>query len=158
MLLEESCFAEPWSRKNLEAELTGNQFSRLFVVPHPGETGSHPPLIAYLCCWIVFEELRFLNLAVWKDFRRQGLASSLIKQSILEGIQAGCRRGLLEVRASNHMAQQLYQMFNFQAYATRKSYYTNPIEDAILMILDPLTLSQKENTSKTELNTKIPLQ
>lgn len=153
LFLEESCFAEPWSRKNLEAELKGNQFSRLFVVPHPSGTGSQPPLIAYLCCWIVFEELRFLNLAVWKDFRRQGIARTLISHTIFEGIKAGCRRGLLEVRSSNYMAQQLYARCNFQAYATRKSYYTNPVEDAILMVLDPLDGFLSEGISQASHNT-----
>ncbi len=33
--LEEACFSDPWSRKSFEAELAGNQFSRLFVVLHP---------------------------------------------------------------------------------------------------------------------------
>ena len=36
-------------------------------------------------------------------------------------------------------AKNLYEFFHFQAYAKRKSYYTNPTEDAILMILEPLT-------------------
>jgi ribosomal-protein-alanine N-acetyltransferase len=45
---------------------------------------------------------------------------------------------MLEVRVSNHAAKKLYESFHFQAYATRKSYYTNPTEDAILMTLEPL--------------------
>ena len=139
--LETACFASPWTRKNFEAELTGNPFSRLLVVPHPHETDPGFPLIAYLCCWLVFDELRFLNLAVEENFRKQGLAKTLIAQSILKGLEGGCQRGLLEVRASNHPARNLYQFFKFKEYATRKSYYTNPDEDAILMVLEPLASS-----------------
>ena len=139
--LEEACFTTPWSRKNFEAELSGNPFSRLFVVSNPQGSESRFPLIAYSCCWVVFEELRFLNVAVSDDFRRQGLAKTLIFQSIQEGLQAGCQRGLLEVRASNHSAKNLYQSFRFTEYARRKSYYTNPDEDAILMVAEPLRSS-----------------
>ncbi|MGD9852227.1 MAG: ribosomal protein S18-alanine N-acetyltransferase [Nitrospirales bacterium] len=139
--LEEACFSVPWSRKSFEAELTGNPFSRLFVVPHPEGAGSAFPLIAYLSCWLVFDELRFLNLAVDEAFRRQGLAKTLIAQAIQQGLENGCQRGLLEVRASNHIARNLYQFFQFKEYARRKSYYTNPDEDAILMASESLTSS-----------------
>ncbi|MDR4496122.1 MAG: ribosomal protein S18-alanine N-acetyltransferase [Nitrospirales bacterium] len=136
--LEEACFSVPWSRKSFEAELTGNPFSRLFVVPHPNGDECSFPLIAYLSCWLVFDELRFLNLAVDEAFRRQGLARTLIAQAIRQGLENGCQRGLLEVRASNHVARRLYQSFQFKEYARRKSYYTNPDEDAILMALESL--------------------
>ena len=39
----------------------------------------------------------------------------------------------LEVRASNVIAQKLYQNLGFKAYHTRKNYYQDPVEDAILM-------------------------
>ena len=44
--LEEVCFAVPWSRKSFEAELQGNQFSQILVVPGPmGPSGLS--LLAY---------------------------------------------------------------------------------------------------------------
>ncbi len=139
--LEEACFSVPWSRKSFEAELTGNPFSRLLVVPHPDGNDSSFPLIAYLAFWLVFDELRFLNLAVDEVFRRKGLAKTLISQAIQLGLENGCKRGLLEVRASNQVAQNLYQSFQFKEYARRKFYYTNPAEDAILMSLESLPSS-----------------
>jgi ribosomal-protein-alanine N-acetyltransferase len=140
--LEEASFAVPWSRKNFEAEVCGNPFSRLLVVPHPRGQEARFPLVAYLCSWVVFEELRFMNLAVEESFRKQGLARTLVTQSIRQGIDEGCRRGLLEVRASNQPARKLYESFKFKEYATRKSYYTNPNEDAILMVLESLSTSR----------------
>jgi ribosomal-protein-alanine N-acetyltransferase len=115
--LEVACFSVPWSKKSFEAELKGNQFCRMLIIPHP-EYGLEVQAIGYICVWVVFEEIRFLNLAVHPEFRRRG--------------------GMLEVRESNHAAKKLYESFHFQAYATRKSYYTNPTEDAILMNLEPL--------------------
>lgn len=135
--LEMACFSVPWSKKSFEAELKGNQFSRILMVPH-SEYGLEVQVIGYICVWMVFEEIRFLNLAIHPEFRRRGLATQLIGEAIRLGREEGCCRGMLEVRESNHAAKKLYESFNFQAYATRKSYYTNPTEDAILMILEPL--------------------
>jgi ribosomal-protein-alanine N-acetyltransferase len=135
--LEVACFSVPWSKKSFEAELEGNQFSRMLIVPHP-EYGLEVQAIGYICVWMVFEEIRFLNLAIQPEFRRRGLATQLIGEAIRLGREEGCCRGMLEVRVSNHAAKKLYESFHFQAYATRKSYYTNPTEDAILMNLEPL--------------------
>lgn len=141
--LEEACFSVPWSRKSFEAELEGNQFSRVFIVPHP-KCVEETPAIGYICAWMVFEEIRFLNLAVHPEFRRMGLATQLISQAMTIGKEEGCCRGMLEVRASNQAARSLYESFHFQPYATRKSYYTDPTEDAILMTLEPLVLSSQK--------------
>ncbi len=51
---------------------------------------------------------------------------------------------MLEVRAGNTAAKNLYEYFNFKAYATRTAYYTNPHEDAILMSLESLEVQEKE--------------
>lgn len=143
--LEEVCFAVPWSRKSFEAELHGNPFSQILVVPGPRET-TDILLVAYICVWVIFEEIRFLNLAVHPQFRRQGVAKQLILQTLRIGVDQGCCRGMLEVRYSNLAARSLYESFKFKEYATRNSYYTNPTEDAILMSLEPISkiISEKK--------------
>jgi [ribosomal protein S18]-alanine N-acetyltransferase len=42
------------------------------------------------------------------------------------------------LRASNHAAHALYRSLGFRDVTTRPTYYTNPIEDALLMELDPI--------------------
>ena len=76
-----------------------------------------------------------MNLAVRSDYRRQGIASHLVRHALGEGMTQGTTRVLLEVRAGNDLAQKLYQALGFQSYGRRRSYYTNPDEDAILMQL-----------------------
>ena len=140
--LERACFADPWSSKHFEAELEGNKFSRIFLVPHPNiKPGSHE-IIGYICAWLIFEEVRFLNLAVIPEFRRQGMAKRLIRGVLNLANEEHCQRGLLEVRESNLAAINLYKSLNFKEYARRKSYYTNPGEDAILMRVEPLSKTQ----------------
>lgn len=151
--LEEACFSVPWSRKSFEAELEGNQFSRTFILPHP-EYEKNSKVIGYICVWVVFEEIRFLNLAVRQEFCRQGLGRKLIHEVLQLAEDAGCCRGMLEVRKSNVPAINLYEYFNFKAYATRKSYYTNPTEDAILMSLEPLGPTTNERSEGAQNHTR----
>jgi ribosomal-protein-alanine N-acetyltransferase len=137
--IEQVSFPVPWSRKSFEAEIQGNEFSVILAARSEVSSGQTRPLVGYICFWLVFDELRFLNLAISPKLRRQGAASQLIARAIGLGFSKGTRRGLLEVRESNQAAQALYKKFGFTVYAKRKSYYTNPDEDAILMSLDPLT-------------------
>ncbi len=147
--LEEACFCVPWSKKSFEAELEGNQFSRVFLLLNP-DHDQKSQAIGYICVWIVFEEIRFLNLAIRQGFRRQGFARKLIRKVLDLAVDAGCCRGMLEVRETNMAAKKLYEYFNFKAYATRKSYYTNPTEDAILMTLEPLGPITNERSEEHE--------
>ena len=141
LAIEKASFSVPWSRKAFEAELIGNDFSVTMVARDGTLHESHGPILAYYCIWIVFEELRFLTLAVHPASRRQRIASRLVVHALHLGLSKGTRRALLEVRESNRDARGLYEKFGFQHYGTRKSYYTNPDEDAILMSLDPLLVS-----------------
>ena len=45
----------------------------------------------------------------------------------------GMRRILLEVRRSNEPAQRLYHRLGFAVAGIRRSYYTHPVEDALVL-------------------------
>ena len=137
--IEEACFSAPWTRKMLEAELSGNPFAHFLLakVVTPGEAGS-VPIVGYVCFWIVFEELRLMNLAVIGSMRRKGIARALVIQALDVGVAQAAMRAILEVRASNHAAHALYRSLGFRDVTTRPTYYINPIEDALLMDLDPI--------------------
>lgn len=137
--IEEACFSAPWTRKMLEAELTGNPFAH-FLLARDGEEGAVGAIIGYLCYWIVFEEVRLMNLAVIESMRHRGIASSLVSAALQTGMSHSAHRAVLEVRVSNRAAQRLYEGFGFTRTAVRPKYYTNPDEDAVLMELDPIVL------------------
>lgn len=135
LAIEQESFLSPWTRGMFEAELQGNPFGRFFGAFGNGEMPPSKRLLGYICYWVVFDELRLMNLAVRPDCRRQGIASHLVRHAVEEGVGQGTTRALLEVRAGNLPAQRLYQTFGFRQYGQRRSYYTNPDEDAILMQL-----------------------
>lgn len=142
--LEEACFSAPWTRKMLEAELTGNRFAH-FCVAIGCEAGkSVESIIGYHCFWIVFEELRLMNLAVRASMRREGIGRALALEAVRVGVELAATRAVLEVRASNGAAQGLYRKLGFVPISTRRQYYANPTEDAVIMELVPLVVPENE--------------
>lgn len=139
LAIEQESFSAPWTRGMFEAELLGNPFGRFQGAFCNDEVAAGKRLLGYICYWVVFDELRLMNLAVRPDSRRRGIASHLVRHAVEDGITQGTTRVLLEVRASNHLAQKLYQTLGFRQYGRRRSYYTNPDEDAILMQLQLAT-------------------
>jgi len=137
--IEEACFSAPWTRKMLEAELSGNPFAHFILakrVPQ-GETGS-VSVVGYLCFWVVFEEVRLMNLAVIESMRHKGIARALVTEALEVGAGQAAIRAVLEVRASNQAAHTLYRGLGFRDVTTRPKYYNHPIEDALLMQLEPI--------------------
>jgi ribosomal-protein-alanine N-acetyltransferase len=126
--LEAACFANPWTREMLAAELARNQFARVYVLRLPDA-----PVAAFCACWIVVDELHINTIAVGHEHRRQGMAMALMRYILDEVAGEGIRRATLEVRRSNEAARQLYERLGFTVAAVRSAYYTQPVEDALIM-------------------------
>ena len=92
-------------------------------------------VIGYICANFVADEGHILNLAVHPDFRRKGIAKTLVENILEELKETDCRFLYLEVRASNNAARELYEGFGFSVVGTRKKYYNKPEEDAVIMSL-----------------------
>jgi ribosomal-protein-alanine N-acetyltransferase len=149
--IEEACFSAPWTRKMLEAELSGNPFAHFLLAKQvsPGEVG-FISIVGYLCFWVVFEEVRLMNLAVIETMRHKGIARALVMQALEMGLAQAARCAVLELRASNHAAHTLYRSLGFRDVSTRPTYYTNPIEDALLMELDPIVSESGRLTEEVD--------
>jgi ribosomal-protein-alanine N-acetyltransferase len=132
LAIEGASFSSPWTRKMFEAELAGNPFGALLTAKR-GQTGAEQEAIGYICFWVVFEELRLMNLAVDQFARRQRIGTALVQEALRHGACRGAVRAFLEVRASNTAAVGLYQRLGFRIIGTRTRYYSNPTEDALLM-------------------------
>ena len=75
------------------------------------------------------------NLAVDAEWRRQGVAKALAAE-VMEWAKSEGASGLeLEVRISNEAAQALYRSLRFAVRGRRSKYYSEPEEDALLMVL-----------------------
>ena len=144
LAIEKSSFQTPWTRGMFLSELKANPYSYPVLARFPGQ----PEIIGYACFWILFEELHLMNLAVHPDHRRRGIGEGLVRWVLNMGQEKGSRIALLEVRISNDPAQRLYEKIGFKKIAVRPGYYRDPKEDALLMILDPLSVSLSSASGK----------
>ncbi len=124
--LEKECFSSPWSEDGLKSELT-NAFARFFVAFSNGK------IAGYIGAHNVLGEVYITNVAVFKEFRRQGIARKLIENLLETSKNENAQFVTLEVRKSNLNAISLYEKCSFKKVGERKDFYEKPREDGVLM-------------------------
>lgn len=90
-------------------------------------------IIALLSGYFAEGEGDITSVAVEPEFRRNGLAKQLIHE-FEDNLPDSTENIFLEVRESNIPAIKLYQKCGFEKLSIRKNFYTNPRENAIVMI------------------------
>jgi ribosomal-protein-alanine N-acetyltransferase len=126
--IERASFTNPWTRDMHLAELENRGVSFCYVARAPDGR-----MAGFCSFWRVLDELHINNLAVAPEFRRAGVATALLERVLREGSKLGVRRTSLEVRRSNEIARSLYAQFGFTVAGVRRAYYTQPVEDAIVL-------------------------
>jgi ribosomal-protein-alanine N-acetyltransferase len=129
LAIERRVFTTPWAPSLFRAELDGHSFGRGRTALRDGV------VVGYIFFWIVFEELRILNVAVAPEFQGQGIGTALMRTALEEGRQAGCHEAWLEVRPSNDAALRVYARLGFVEHGRRPGYYQDTGEDALLLRL-----------------------
>jgi [ribosomal protein S18]-alanine N-acetyltransferase len=74
-----------------------------------------------------------LTLAVAAEHWNRGIGSALLANLLTEAARRECAEVLLEVRADNPRAQDLYRRFGFSHVGIRRGYYQPSGTDAIVM-------------------------
>lgn len=91
----------------------------------------------FLVARITGGECELENIVVAEDAQRRGMGSKLTCALAGPIRQRNVTRVFLEVRESNAAARALYEKCGFQINGRRKSYYSDPAEDAVLYIWVP---------------------
>ena len=99
-------------------------------------------VVGVIVVWLIVDEAHIATLAVHPELRRQGIAQKLLCVALKEAAEDGMLSALLEVRAGNEAAQDLYRKFGFDVVGRRPRYYQDNHEDAILMTLANLSVSR----------------
>ncbi|ABB15346.1 ribosomal-protein-alanine acetyltransferase [Carboxydothermus hydrogenoformans Z-2901] len=128
--IEKLSYTNPWSKASFMYEITENPLAT-YLVAREGDK-----VIGYGGIWIVLDEAHITTLAVHPAYRRNGVGKSLLNALLDVAKNRKVRSIILEVRASNFPAQNLYQKFGFKPIGIRKKYYSRPEEDAIVMSLE----------------------
>lgn len=91
------------------------------------------PVVGWGGIWCVADEAEIASVCVDPAYRRLGGGTKLLQTLLRQARLSGAQNVYLEVRASNQAAQELYRGAGFECIGVRKRYYTNPLEDAVLM-------------------------
>ena len=107
-------------------------------------------MLGYLIVAKYVDAWHVMNVAVDPTHRRRGIATALLER-LFEVTRDEARRGYtLEVRVSNAGAIRLYEQLGFQARGTRRGYYTDNREDAVIMWRDQAVSAVAEAGSHNE--------
>lgn len=122
---------DAWSSAIWKNELSASDRLYVACVGEADPIRSFPQVIAIAGARCA-QDAEILTVSVAPDFRRQGIARRLVTHLISEVRSAGAERVLLEVRAADMGAQQLYLGLGFEELSRRQGYYSN--DDAIVMV------------------------
>ncbi len=124
MAIERRSFPTPWSLSMFVLELSkpsGICLTRIAGTEMEG----------YLICARYDQAWHLMNIAVEPALRRCGVARALIDAMLdRAGLDANFT---LEVRVSNVGAIALYESYGFRSVGTRRRYYADTGEDALIM-------------------------
>ena len=130
--IERRVFPTPWSMAMFVLELSKQTGICLAAV-------CEGRLVGYLICSRYESVWHLMNLAVDADCQRMGLASRLLAELYDRVGDDEGARFTLEVRRSNMVAIHLYEREGFRAAGTRRRYYQDNGEDALVMWRTPAT-------------------
>lgn len=123
--IEKTCFAHPWSREDLQNQI-GLDTSHFLVATVDGNVAG------YMGLQIFGGEGYVTNVAVLPEYRKQGIAESLISEQMKNKMSFIT----LEVRESNLPAISLYTKCGFKNVGIRPNFYSAPTENAIIMTIN----------------------
>ena len=123
--IERRAFPTPWSLAMFVLELSKPSGICLAAA-------REEQLVGYLVCSRYDTVWHLMNVAVNDALRRRGIASSLLTH-LFEMADRPGEQYTLEARPSNAEAIAMYEKFGFRSAGTRRGYYHDNKEDALIM-------------------------
>ena len=124
--IEKKLFSEPWTKEGFFAFLTKDN-TMFFVIEEKGV------ILGYCSMQTVLDEGDVLNVAVRSDRQKEGIGYFMVDSMLKMAQMSGIHLVHLEVREHNDTARRLYKRLGFVEDGLRKNYYSDPIENAVLM-------------------------
>lgn len=116
-----------WSKSSFYDEMQNNLAKYYVAKTCDGE------LVGYAGTWHIIDEGHITTIAVKKSHHRQHIGEAIIIKILEDCYSAGIKYLTLEVRVSNTPAINLYTKYGFSSLGTRKGYYQDNNEDALIM-------------------------
>ena len=137
-LERQSATAGHWTEEQYRQAFQREGAERLVLVGCGPASNRNLPRQASWLPSISAPEWELENIVVASTSRRKGLGKRLLNALLAAAKKTNSTAVFLEVRESNAAARTLYEKTGFEQSGRRKSYYTNPSEDAILYRLSLL--------------------
>lgn len=139
--IEKEAFTAPWTAEAFNNELKQNLFAKYMVMEQDGA------ILGYGGMWLIVDEAHVTNIAIRERYQGQGLGKLLLGEMMKTAHWLGAKRMTLEVRVTNEIAQRLYRRFGFEPSGIRPGYYSDNMEDALIMWadLDPEVWNKQDN-------------
>ena len=126
--IEEEAYGEHhWSKSSFYDEMSNNLAHYYSAKTSDGE------LVGYAGTWHILDEGHITTIAVKKDYMRKHIGEAIIVKILENCYDSGIKYLTLEVRVSNTPAINLYTKYGFNSLGTRKGYYQDNNEDALIM-------------------------
>jgi len=132
MAIERASFPNPWHETTFRGEIQNEGISFPLVASERTERR----VVGYIIFWRIQDEIQINNIAVHPDFRGLGIGEAILREVLDKARSEGAVFVSLEVRVSNVPARALYEKFGFEIIGSRKDYYINPAEDALVLGLN----------------------
>lgn len=136
--IEENSGLSRWGWTAYYAELQGRHRNLMFVarLSNPERRRGSHTLAGYIVARMGADELHINNVAVRDGYRRRGIGQELLNKILEQGRRLATTTAFLELRAGNQAALALYEKCGFRVTARRQNYYSEPVEDALVMIIE----------------------
>lgn len=140
--IEQRAMPAPWNESQLREEIEVTNGLALAMVCDDG-------LCGYAFFRTCFPECELVHLVVAPEWRRRGTAAALLTHALAGFADRDFVTCFLEVRESNEAALGLYAQAGFLQTGRRKHYYSQPVENALLLTRDLTPAKERidENTA-----------
>jgi len=130
--IDDEVYSRPWSVSIWRQELSDPQRHHLVATVAGAVVGQTGALFAT-------DEVHVTTVAVDPGHQGRGVGTLLVLDLLDEASARGFEAVTLEVRSADRRAQRIYTRLGFAPAGLRRRYYSDPVDDAIVMWLTDLT-------------------
>ena len=135
MVIESVSFGtHHWSSDSFINEMN-NQLGRYYALVNPINDDE---VVGYCGYWVVLDEVHVTTVAVHPKLRGKSLGEVQLVHILDRVMGQSVNWVTLEVRSSNHSAQNLYYKYGFRSVGLRPKYYQDNREDALVMTTEDI--------------------
>lgn len=135
--MEEVYSGNPWNETALFTYFMRDDTLLLVMEDRNPQTGE-PLIVGFMGLIMMPPEAEVMEITVLPEFRNRGIGRTLMTEIFARAREErGVNKVYLEVRETNAPARHLYEKMGFVETGVRKRYYTDPVEDAVMMTKFP---------------------